>query len=474
MSTSATPRSREELHQDASAAGNNGRRLARARDVLMRRSLFVSDLTCLAIVVWTTIAVAGRGQTVQPLSVAYLILVPMVAKILGLYDNDDTRLRHVTLDEFPRLFGLAAFVVGSEWLANDVIFSGDVTHNQRVLLLFGITALLTIGRGVTRRFVVAALPPERCLVIGTSKSAEEMAVRFERSHTFKAEVVASVTDSMDEDTPIASAHELETLIDDALVERVLLVPRSSEDLAVARALNGMGIKVSVIPEINDLMGTASQVDDLVGLTMLGMQRPRLAGSSLAAKRIFDLTLGTVIAIVLAPLMILIAISIRLSSPGPAIYRQRRVGRHEFQFTILKFRTMEDDSHFKRSHLATLNEASGLFKITDDPRVTGIGRVLRKTSLDELPQIFNVLRGEMSLVGPRPLVPEEDVLLSGWARFRYSVLPGMTGPWQLGSAARFSLTDMASLDYLYITRWSLWEDVKTLIRTGIYVLGLHGR
>jgi lipopolysaccharide/colanic/teichoic acid biosynthesis glycosyltransferase len=173
-------------------------------------------------------------------------------------------------------------------------------------------------------------------------------------------------------------------------------------------------------------------------------------------------------------MAAIALAIRLESPGPALYRQRRVGKDEFQFTMIKFRTMSDGSHSKRTHLATLNESDGLFKISDDPRLTRVGRVLRRTSLDELPQLFNVIGGSMSLVGPRPLVPEEDMLLSGWARFRYSVLPGMTGPWQLGSAARFSITDMASLDYLYVTNWSLWGDVKLLIRTGIYVLGLHGR
>jgi len=188
----------------------------------------------------------------------------------------------------------------------------------------------------------------------------------------------------------------------------------------------------------------------------------------------DVVLGSIIALILLPVLALIAVAIKLDSPGPAIYRQRRVGKGEHTFTILKFRSMTDNAHAHRSHLKQLNESEGLFKITDDPRITRVGRILRKTSLDELPQIFNVLRGEMSLVGPRPLVPEEDLLLDGWARFRYRVLPGMTGPWQLGTAARFSIEDMASLDYVYVTNWSLWTDIKILIRTVVYVLGLHGR
>ena len=481
MSTSDTTKGLDarlqQIHSDSApgpSEGAEGKRRAHARDVLMRRALVVSDLTCTAFVIWLVVAVLGTSDHIHPLVLIYLLAVPMTAKVLGLYDNDDTRLRHTTLDEMPRILVLSGVIVGISWLAKPHIFSGDVGHNQRLGLLFGIVLLVTLSRGLTRRAVVTGLPPERCLVVGTETAAKELAVRFERSHAFKAEIVGQTEFPSDADTALSSAVEIEGVIDDFLIERVIVVPEKPEDMSVARAVNSAGVKVSVVPLINDVAGTSWALDDLIGLAMLGMRRPRLSGSSAISKRAFDLVVGLVVTILALPLMALIAVAVKVSSPGPAIYRQRRVGRDEFQFTMLKFRTMSDGSHSKRTHLATLNESDGLFKISNDPRVTSVGRILRKTSLDELPQLFNVLAGNMSLVGPRPLVPEEDVLLSGWARFRYSVLPGMTGPWQLGSAARFSITDMASLDYLYVTNWSLWGDIKMLIRTGIYVLGLHGR
>lgn len=436
--------------------------------------MVTSDLLCTAVAIWLVVSVLGTRDEVHPLVLAYLLIVPVAAKLLGLYDNDDTRLRHTTLDEMPRIFVLAAIIVGIAWLAKGNIFSGDVGHDQRLALLGGITLLITLSRGLTRRAVVRSLPAERCLVIGTQKSAEELALRFERSHAFKAEVIGQIDFPEAPNSALSSAVEVENVIDDFLIERVIVVPSAPEDLSVARAINTVGVKVSLVPLVNDIAGASWALDDLIGLALLGMRRPRLTGSSAFAKRIFDIVIGFVLTLIAAPVMAIIALAIRVDSPGPAIYRQRRVGKDEFQFTMFKFRTMSDGSHSKRTHLATLNESDGLFKISDDPRVTRIGRFLRKTSLDELPQLFNVLMGSMSLVGPRPLVPEEDILLSGWARFRYSVLPGMTGPWQLGSAARFSITDMASLDYLYVTNWSLWGDIKMLIRTGVYVLGLHGR
>ena len=447
---------------------------AHSRDVLTRRSLFLGDVTATSLI---GLAIpASLGMIVfKPISLVALLTVPVVAKFLGLYDNDDTKLRHSTLDESPRLLGLAAFTVVYFQFFDVNAGSGLEGHFAKIGFVFAIAVALILGRGVTRRLVTAALPPERCVAIGPKSATEELSLRFDRSHSFKARIVAEV-----EELPglrsgaFEERARLSDLVWDNKAERIIVIPRGTDDLELARAANSVGIKVSIVPRLHDTIGTSYSLDDLIGLTMLGMRRPRMTGSSAIVKRLFDLGLGSLIAVLAAPLMLLIAIAIRLDSPGPAIYRQRRIGSQEHEFTMLKFRSMDDGSHRKRSHLATLNEAEGLFKVTDDPRITRVGKVIRKTNLDELPQIFNVLRGEMSLVGPRPLVPEEDMLLSGWARFRYRVLPGMTGPWQLGSAARFSIEDMASLDYVYVTNWSLWGDIKILMRTAVYVVGLHGR
>ncbi len=166
----------------------------------------------------------------------------------------------------------------------------------------------------------------------------------------------------------------------------------------------------------------------------------------------------------------IAIAVRLDSKGPVFFRQVRVGRDGRHFRIYKFRSMVVDAEQQKENLRSLNEVGdGMFKIASDPRVTRVGSFLRRTSLDELPQLFNVLRGEMSLVGPRPLVTDEDALVLGLDRSRLHLTPGMTGPWQV-LGARVPMDEMVGIDYLYVASWSLWLDLKLLLRTVRHVLG----
>jgi lipopolysaccharide/colanic/teichoic acid biosynthesis glycosyltransferase len=189
----------------------------------------------------------------------------------------------------------------------------------------------------------------------------------------------------------------------------------------------------------------------------------------------DVIVGALCLTVAAPLMIAVAAAIRATSPGTALYRQTRVGKNGRPFTMLKFRTMVADADELRESLRDSADAGGLFKLPDDPRVTRVGRFLRQTSLDELPQLLNVLRGEMSLVGPRPLMTEEDQRVAGWRRRRLHLTPGMTGPWQVLGSGKFRvpLQEMGTIDYLYVANWSLWLDVKILIRTTAHVLLRRG-
>ncbi len=171
---------------------------------------------------------------------------------------------------------------------------------------------------------------------------------------------------------------------------------------------------------------------------------------------------------------MIAVAIKLDSGGPVLFRQRRMGRDDVPFEMFKFRTMVDDAEAQKSALKGRNEANGgLFKIKDDPRITRVGGRLRRYSLDELPQLLNVLRGDMALVGPRPLVLDEDSMIEGWRRSRLELPPGMTGPWQVFGSARIPLDEMVKIDYLYGANWSLWLDVKTLLRTVPFVVGRRG-
>jgi exopolysaccharide biosynthesis polyprenyl glycosylphosphotransferase len=251
------------------------------------------------------------------------------------------------------------------------------------------------------------------------------------------------------------------------VHRVIVAGDASSHqrvLDAIQAAKGLGVRVSLLPRIFDVVGSSVAFDYLGGLTLLGIRRFGLSSASRRVKRALDVVGSSLALVVLAPLMGVIALSIKLTSPGPVLFRQTRVGRDGATFEMLKYRSMCDGADARKDELRSRNEADGLFKIADDPRMTRVGRFLRRTSLDELPQLFNVLRGEMSLVGPRPLVVEEDRRIEGWYRRRLHLTPGITGHWQVLGAARIPMRDMITIDYLYVSNWSLWDDVKILLRT----------
>jgi lipopolysaccharide/colanic/teichoic acid biosynthesis glycosyltransferase len=213
---------------------------------------------------------------------------------------------------------------------------------------------------------------------------------------------------------------------------------------------------------------------LPGTQAMGVRRPDLTRSAMRVKRALDLLGASLGLLALAPLIGVIAAAIRLDGRGPVLFRQWRVGRHGRRFRMLKFRTMVPEADALKDLLRHRNEAQGgLFKIAEDPRVTRVGRFLRRSALDELPQLLNVLRGEMSLVGPRPLVVDEDRRIVGWRRWRLDLMPGMTGPWQILGPARAPLGEMVAIDYRYVANWSLWTDIKILLRTVPHVLGRRG-
>jgi lipopolysaccharide/colanic/teichoic acid biosynthesis glycosyltransferase len=220
----------------------------------------------------------------------------------------------------------------------------------------------------------------------------------------------------------------------------------------------LGVKVSIVPRLFEVVGSAVEFDTVGGVTVLGVRQSGLSRSSLAVKRAMDLVGAGIGLLLLSPLFLVISLAIKLDTRGPIFFRQRRVGRDGNVFWMVKFRSMIDGAEAQRAALQSLNETEGLFKLSADPRVTRIGRFLRRTSIDELPQLINVLKGEMSLVGPRPLVLDEDRLVEGRHRERLQLAPGMTGPWQVLGPSRPPLSEMVKTDYLYAANWSLWNDI----------------
>jgi exopolysaccharide biosynthesis polyprenyl glycosylphosphotransferase len=271
--------------------------------------------------------------------------------------------------------------------------------------------------------------------------------------------------------------DLDFILRTYAIDRVIIAPSardSDETLDTIRLVKALGVKVSVLPRLFEVVGSSVEFDDCDGITLLGVRRYGLSKSSFLVKRSFDVVGAAVGLTLLGPLFLGIAAAIKLTSRGPVFFRQQRIGRAGEQFAMFKFRTMYDGADAQKDSLRELNEARGFFKISDDPRVTPVGRFLRRCQLDELPQLINVLGGEMSLVGPRPLVAEEDSRIEGFNRRRLDVLPGMTGVWQvLGSSTRIPLQEMVKVDYIYGANWSLWLDIKILVRTVPLVLFRRG-
>jgi exopolysaccharide biosynthesis polyprenyl glycosylphosphotransferase len=273
-----------------------------------------------------------------------------------------------------------------------------------------------------------------------------------------------------------SAEDFGWLVHDNDVHRVILAPVTTDardTLDLVRVAKALGVRVSLLPRLFEVVGSSVEFDHLDGITMLGVRRFGLTRSSHALKRAFDLAGSTIMLLAVAPIMGALALAVRLDSPGPVLFRQTRIGRGGVPFEIFKFRTMVPDAESLKGSLAHLNETEGLFKITHDPRITRVGGFLRRTALDELPQLFNVWLGEMSLVGPRPLVVDEDAKIEGLDRSRLHLTPGMTGHWQILGSARIPLHEMVGIDYLYVANWSLWTDLKILLRTVPYMLSRRG-
>jgi exopolysaccharide biosynthesis polyprenyl glycosylphosphotransferase len=271
--------------------------------------------------------------------------------------------------------------------------------------------------------------------------------------------------------PIAS---LERLVQQYGVDEIVvaLPPNRREQLGriIARGF-GRPIQVKFAAELGDLLPERFELHRHGGRSYIGFA-PAAPVSWL--KRAFDLFFGTLIAIGIAPIVLAIALAIKLDSPGSVFYAQERVGKDGARFRMWKFRSMRQDADRLLEELRAKNEASGpLFKMRHDPRVTRVGRLLRRSSLDELPQLFNVLLGEMSLVGPRPPVPSEVAQYEDWQHGRLRAVPGMTGLWQVSGRSDVPFHDMVRLDLHYIRNWSLWLDLEIILRTIPAVIGKSG-
>jgi exopolysaccharide biosynthesis polyprenyl glycosylphosphotransferase len=276
---------------------------------------------------------------------------------------------------------------------------------------------------------------------------------------------------------LAPGPELTALLGREKLDELIVADSGLGDeqlLEIVETAHRRGVTVRVAPRTTDLLIERGEYVPGQGMPLFELRPPILAGADWAVKRVFDVVVAALIVVAALPLWLLIAALVKATSRGPVLYADTRIGLREQPFRMLKFRTMVAGAERAQASLESVNEASGaLFKIRDDPRVTRVGRVLRRFSLDEVPNVINVLRGEMSLVGPRPLPLRDHAKLDSWHRRRSNVLPGMTGLWQIAGRSDLSFDDLVRLDFYYLENWSLWLDITILVKTIPAVLVRRG-
>jgi exopolysaccharide biosynthesis polyprenyl glycosylphosphotransferase len=440
------------------------------RDRVYRRALAYADTVAAAVALFVAVTVLGDNDRLQPAALLALPIVVVASKLIGLYDRDELRLRKSTLEEAPALFQLATLYALVIWLLATTFVDGELGRSQLFGLwgcLFGFSFLC---RGIAREIAGRATGPERCLVLGEPATTASLCRKLEEGRGMQVTVIGRLSLRVFSERS-SDFHAVARAIRERKVHRVILAPGSGETddmLDSIRLVKALGVRVSVLPRVLEVVGSSVEFDDVNGVPVLGVRSFGLSRSSQRVKRATDILGATAALVVVSPLIVAIALALRLTSHGPIFFRQVRVGRDGRRFHLLKFRSMVHDAEARKADLLDLNETEGLFKIADDPRITRVGRFLRRTSLDELPQLVNVLRGEMSLVGPRPLVVDEDEKIVGWHRRRLHLTPGMTGPWQILGPSRSSLHEMVNIDYLYVANWSFWTDVKIMLRTLAFV------
>jgi exopolysaccharide biosynthesis polyprenyl glycosylphosphotransferase len=333
---------------------------------------------------------------------------------------------------------------------------------------------------ITRDVLRLAGVRRRAILVGEGEHLAELhrALGFGRSG-IDYEFVGAVGPSPD-GLPLPRLGGLDALpaiLDSRDVDELILAQPDADErqlLEIVDQAHRRGVKVRVAPTMTELLTHRAEYVPGQAIPLFELRPPVFAGTDWAVKRTFDIVVGATVLVAGLPVWLAIAAAIKLTSPGPVFYRDRRIGLHEAEFAMFKFRTMRSDAPRLQPALEASNEADGpLFKIRDDPRVTAVGRALRRLSLDEVPNVLNVLRGEMSLVGPRPLPVRDFHRLEPWHRKRYLVLPGMTGLWQISGRSRLSFDDLVRLDFYYLENWSIWLDISILAKTVPAVLARRG-
>ncbi|HEY4347318.1 MAG TPA: sugar transferase [Gaiellaceae bacterium] len=457
-----------------------------SRGWVVRRLLLCADVAALLIAFFVA-EVAFKGQLAGRFDLGtetllFLLTLPgwvLIARMYGLYTQDDRRTIHATIDETAAVFNMLTVCT---WLFFGVASLTGFAHPDvsKLLLFWALAVVLVPLTRALARAAARARPSfvQNTVIVGAGDIGQTVAEKLLRHPEYGVNVVGFVdTDpkqpvrAVGDLTILGPPERLAAIIRAFDIERVIIAfSRVSHErvLSLIRSLKDAFVQVDIVPRYFELIGQSTGVSSVEGIPVLCLPPRALGLSARMLKRSMDLLISGLGLVLLSPLFLLSAIAIKLDSPGLVFFRQRRVGQSGREFSIIKFRTMVRNAEALKETVAHLNKHAGadarMFKIPNDPRITRVGRILRRTSIDELPQLWNVLRGEMSLVGPRPLILPEAEHISDWAERRLALRPGITGLWQVLGRSDIPFDEMVRLDYLYVTNWSLWHDLRLMCGT----------
>ena len=457
---------------------------ARAQYAAFYRKVGVTDILSIAVAMliayWIRFGVGVPSSDYLYLLLAMPAVVVVVFGSFHLYEA----FRYTPAEEFRRIIlavavGLVGLMVFSFWFQQEL-------PRKWVGWSLALSLLLTL---ITRRVWHWWTGRQRqrgrlsftTLIVGTNKEGRHLLTQMQtRAIGFTPIGLVSVGDAEDPHAGVpvvGRVDELRNLIRDTGAECVFVASSavSNEDMTpIAKAVRLSGVEVRITANLHQVLASRLSVQPVGGITALSLRPVRLTGTQVVAKFTFDILVSGLMLLLLSPLLILTAAAVKLTSPGPILFRQQRVGLRGRPFTMMKFRTMVVGADSMVDDLRESHGVDGvMFKLREDPRVTKIGKLLRKFSIDELPQLLNVVKGDMSLVGPRPPLPEEVTRYEDWQFDRLEVPPGITGLWQVSGRADLSFDDAVRLDLFYIENWSLAYDLFILAKTVPVLLTSRG-
>lgn len=446
---------------------------SRRRGALLRRLLALGDWgALLASLAAVTAATSATDTATFFWAVLFSPSFVLVVKLHGLYDNDHRRIRHSTLDELPSL--VSASVLGTLVLDGVLAISpaGPLSPASAIGVGVGVLLASFVARGVIRFLFHHLTPQALGLAIGPPKAVDMVARRVSTHPETRLELIGYLSGESEETASelprLGSPADISRVARELMIERVVVTELEMVGVDAERLIEeckAEGLALTFLPQHYGLLGPGIELNRLAELPVLDFRFSDPPRSTIAMKRAMDVFVSALALVLLSPLLIGIAIWILLDDGRPVLFRQRRAGKDGVPFTMVKFRTMVNDAEQRLPELVDIeNLEQPAFKIPDDPRVTRSGRWLRRTSIDELPQLLNVLRGQMSLVGPRPEEESVVALYDERQRSRLAIKPGMTGPMQVYGRSDLTFEERLAMERDYLDNLSLLTDLEILLRT----------